>query len=117
MSLRVILSNLAGLAVIAFSCYPANGGAAVDEKLPSIAPEAQGVYPHGGMRGSSVKVKITGKNLKNVASIRFSKPGLRAEIISRRDSELVAKIDIDRNTESGRHDFRLISPEGSNLAW
>src|SRR5207253_4021144 len=25
--------------------------------------------------------------------------------------------DIDRNTESGRHDFRLISPAGSNLAW
>ena len=74
------------------------------------------MYPHGGMRGSSVEVKINGKNLRNVGAIQFSKPGFHAEIIRRRDAELVAKIDIDQNAETGRHDFRLISPAGSNLA-
>jgi hypothetical protein len=112
-----IRPGLAILALLVCSRYPAKGGGANEGEIPSIALEALGVFPHGGMRGSSVKVTITGKNLKNVGTIRFSKPGLLAEIVSRRDSELVTKIEIDPDAEPGRHDFRLIGPEGSNIAW
>ena len=92
-------------------------GAGVDEQPPSPAPDIQGVFPHGGMRGSSVQVRISGRNLKDVASIRFSDAGIRGEIVERRDTELAVRIGIDSSAEPGRHDFRLIGPAGSNIAW
>jgi hypothetical protein len=119
MVLRLITTlSLALIGALAAPEDPSACSTAVAEaKIPSPAPEVQGVFPHGGKRGSAVQVRITGKNLKDVSAMRFSRPGIRAEIASRLESELTAKIAIDGDAEPGRHDFRLISPRGSNIAW
>jgi hypothetical protein len=88
-----------------------------DPEIPSPAPQVKGVFPHGGVRGSSVRVSIQGKNLGEVESIRFARPGLRAEIISRGESVLVANFHVAQSCEPGRHDLRLIAPAGSTIAW
>ena len=105
------------LAVFRVPADPVCGSPGADEKIPSPAPDVQSIFPRGGMRGASVQVRITGKNLKSVAAIRFSKPGVRAEIAGREETELRVRIDIDPNAELGRRDFRLIGGAGSNIAW
>jgi hypothetical protein len=104
-------------AMLIAPCYPEGSPTTLDKALPSPAPEVQGVFPHGGIRGSSVRVRITGKKLGDVTSIQFARAGLNAEIVSRTDSELLTNIRIDNHAEPGRHDLRLISSMGSNIAW
>ena len=86
-------------------------------KVPAIRPQVQGVFPHGAQRGTQVEVSIKGKDLHNTSEIRFLSPKLRAEIVHAAHNLVRARLHLDPSAEPGRHDFRLIAPHGSTVAW
>jgi len=86
-------------------------------KVPAIRPQVQGVFPHGAQRGTQVEVTIKGKDLHNTSEIRFISPKLRAEIVHAAHNLVRARLRLDPSAEPGRHDFRLIAPHGSTIAW
>src|SRR6266567_3902394 len=86
-------------------------------KLPPIRPEVQGVFPHGGQRGTDVELHIRGKNLQGATAILFATPKLSATILSVEHNAVRARFHIDPAAEPGRHDFRLVAPHGSTINW
>ena len=86
-------------------------------KVPAIRPQVQGVFPHGAQRGTQVEVTIKGKDLHNTSEIRFVSPKLRAEIVHAAHNLVRVRLHLDPTAEPGRHDFRLIAPQGSTIAW
>src|SRR6266567_1129571 len=86
-------------------------------KLPPIRPEVQGVFPHGGQRGTDVELHIRGKNLQGATAILFATPKLSATILSVEHNAVKARFHIDPSAEPGRHDFRLVAPHGSTINW
>ena len=51
-------------------------------KIPPIRPEVQGVFPHGGQRGTDVDLLLRGKNLQGATAILFATPKLSATLLS-----------------------------------
>jgi pre-peptidase len=86
-------------------------------KVPAIRPQVQGVFPHGARRGTEVEVDIKGKDLQDTREIRFVSSKLRAEILHSAHNLVRARFCLDPSAEPGRHDFRLIAPQGSTIAW
>lgn len=90
---------------------------AADSKRPPMRPQVQGVYPHGGQRGTSVEVTIRGRELQGASEIRFATPKLSTEILAAEHNQVRARFHLDSKAEPGRTDFRLIAPHGSTLGW
>ncbi len=88
-----------------------------DSKIPLIRPQVQGVFPRGAQRGTEAEVTIRGKELQNTSEIRFVTPKLKAEILQAEHNLIRARFHLDPTAEPGRHDFRLIAPHGSTIAW
>src|SRR6266851_5250104 len=86
-------------------------------KIPPTRPEIQGVFPHGGQRGTDVDLLIRGKNLQAATQILFASPKLSATILKVEHNAVRARFHLDASTELGRHDFRLVAPQGSTIAW
>src|SRR5258706_12410129 len=86
-------------------------------KIPPIRPEVQGVFPHGGQRGTDVDLLIRGKNLQGASRILFATPKLSATILSVEHNAIRARFHIDPAAEAGRHDFRVVAPHGSTVNW
>lgn len=86
-------------------------------KTPSIRPQIQGVYPHGAQRGTELEVTIRGKDLQYTSEIRFASPKLKAEILEVAHNLIRTRFRLAPSAEPGRHDFRLIAPHGSTIAW
>ena len=80
-------------------------------RIPPIRPEIQGVFPHGGQRGTDVDLTIRGRNLENASEIRFASPGLTARILEVTHNSIHARFHLDASAELGRHDFRIIAPQ------
>src|SRR5262245_52250228 len=86
-------------------------------KVPAIRPQVQGMFPHGARRGTEVEVAIKGKDLQDTREIRFVNSKLKAEILQSAHNLVRARFCLDPSAEPGRHDFRLIAPQGSTIAW
>jgi hypothetical protein len=87
------------------------------QKVPPTRPQIRGIFPHGAQRGTDVDVAIRGSDFQNASEIRFSTPKLTAQIVSVEYNLIKARVHVDRGAEPGRHDFRIIAPHGSGLAW
>ncbi|MEX2262671.1 MAG: DVUA0089 family protein [Bryobacteraceae bacterium] len=85
--------------------------------IPPLRPDVQGVFPHGGQRGTEVVVSIKGRNLQNVNAIAFATPRIQAAILENTHNFLKARIRVDSAAEPGRRDFRIVAPQGSTIAW
>jgi len=86
-------------------------------KVPAIRPQVQGVFPHGAQRGTAVEVVIKGKDLQDTHEIRFVSAKLKAEILNSAHNLVRVRLHLDSSAEPGRHDFRLIAPHGTTIAW
>lgn len=86
-------------------------------KLPPTRPEALGVFPHGGRRGTDVDLLIRGRNLQGATQILFASPGLAATILKVEHNRIEARFHIAAAVETGRHDFRIVAPHGSTVNW
>src|SRR5262245_28287538 len=86
-------------------------------KIPPIRPEIQGVFPHGGQRGTEVDLLLRGRNLQGATGILFATPKLSATLLSVQHNAVKARFHIDPSAEPGRHDFRLVAPHGSTINW
>ncbi|MCX6609643.1 MAG: pre-peptidase C-terminal domain-containing protein [Acidobacteria bacterium] len=86
-------------------------------KIPPIWPQIQGTFPHGGQRGTSVTVTLSGRNLQGAKEIVFGSGKLRGEIVKAEAYRVVAKISLAADTEPGRHDFRLLCGHGSAIGY
>src|SRR5215469_10207897 len=87
------------------------------QKVPVTRPEIRGIFPHGAQRGTDVEVTLRGSDFQDTSEIRFSTPRLTAQIESVEYNVIKARIHVDQATEPGRHDIRVIAPQGSGLAW
>ncbi|MGI8992596.1 MAG: PPC domain-containing protein [Bryobacteraceae bacterium] len=91
--------------------------AQAETKIPPIWPRIEGVFPAGGQRGTEVRITLTGKNLQNAREILFKSPKLRAKVVSSGAYEVTALVNIDKDTEPGRHDLRLVASDGSAIGY
>jgi hypothetical protein len=89
----------------------------VGQQLPKVRPSISGLFPHGGQRGTDVEITIRGNHLQDASAIHFMTPRLRAEVIDAKHNVVKARVHIDASAEPGRHDFRIVTPHGSTLAW
>src|SRR5262249_6954057 len=85
--------------------------------IPPMRPDIQGVFPRGGQRGTDVELVIRGKNLQGATQILFATPKLSAAILSVEHNMVRARFHVDASVEIGRHDFQLVAPHGSTIAW
>ncbi len=100
--------------VLVFALLPA---LVQGQKMPPTRPQIRGIFPHGAQRGTDIDVTIRGSDFQNASEIRFSTPKLMAQIVSVEYNLIKARVHVDASTEPGRHDFRVIAPHGSGLAW
>jgi len=87
------------------------------QKVPLTRPEIRGIFPHGAQRGTDVEVTLRGSDFQNASEIRFSTPRLTAKIESVEYNMIRARVHVDQAAEPGRHDIRVVAPQGSGLAW
>jgi hypothetical protein len=87
------------------------------QQLPRTRPDINSVNPLGAQRGTDVDVIIRGRNMQEAAEIRFATPFLSAKILNVQHNQIRARIHVDAAAEPGRHDLRLIAPQGSTVAW
>ncbi len=86
-------------------------------KVPPIWPQIQGIFPHGGQRGASVKITLKGRNLQDTRELRFLSPKLTAQVLSASAYEVEALVTLTPTAEPGRHDLRLIAAHGSAIGY
>ena len=83
--------------------------------LPEVGPTVSAVVPLGAQRGTSVEVRIRGKNLDDIQEIRFARPGFGAEILDRSFYEVKARIAVGAQVPTGLYDFRLTTARGGHV--
>ena len=93
------------------------GFSSAETKIPPIWPRIEGTFPHGGQRGTEVRITLKGRNLQNTRDILFKSRKLHAKLLSSDPYEVGALITIDKDAEPGRHDMRLIASEGSAIGY
>jgi hypothetical protein len=87
------------------------------QNTPPTRPAVRSLFPHGAQRGTDVEVTIRGKNFQNTTAIRFEIPELSASIIQVQHNLIRARVHVDAAAQPGRHDLRVIAPQGSTVAW
>lgn len=90
---------------------------AAQTKIPPIWPQIQGTFPHGGQRGTTVTIGLSGRNLQDAKQLVFSSPKLKAEILKSDPYRVTVRIEIAADVEPGRHDFRLLCAHGSAIGY
>jgi hypothetical protein len=77
------------------------------------SPSVDALRPHGGQRGTEVKLILGGARLSDARAILFYQPGITAtsvRAISDRSVETMLRIDAD--CPPGLHEFRLVTASG-----
>src|SRR5262245_29968750 len=89
----------------------------VAQNMPPTRPAIRGVFPHGAERGTDVEITLRGRNLQDASGIIFATPRITAKILEVRHNQVRARVHVDPAAEPGRHDLRLMAPQGSTIAW
>src|SRR5438045_9593591 len=84
-------------------------------ELPSITPQVTSLFPHGGMRGSEVRVEFRGSYLDGATALRFTGSQIEGRIESRDFRAAQARVRIADDAEAGANDFGLIPPQVASL--
>jgi hypothetical protein len=85
-------------------------------RVPGQAPEVSSVEPASAGRGSSLKLKITGKNLAPGARVSFSNPGIRVLDTSRsKENELTTSIRIAPDAPTGTTGLYVVNPDDTEV--
>jgi Bacterial pre-peptidase C-terminal domain/Quinohemoprotein amine dehydrogenase, alpha subunit domain III len=105
-------SLVSGLLVFAAFCLQTSAAFA---RIPTLAPELHSILPHGIQRGTTTAVLFRGKNLARTSKIEFFGSGLSAEMLRASDSEVLARVKAEPDTDTGRRDVRLYTDRGTVL--
>ena len=92
------------LRCIALTCLLMIGIGSTKAQTPSLSS----VFPAGGKSGTTVDLKLSGKNLKNVGQLFFSHPGIKSRSIK---SNMV-QIDITSDVPDGEYDVWVLTESG-----
>jgi hypothetical protein len=84
---------------------------------PPLEPQVSGMLPRGLMRGSDIVMNLRGSNLQNLRGAAVSGRGITAEVLESSAYRARIRIRADASSEPGRHDLRLLAPQGSTLTW
>jgi hypothetical protein len=104
--MRVHLSFVVVLTAIAFAAEP-----------PPLEPQVAGLFPLGLTRGTDTIVSIRGRNLQSLRGATISGSGLVAEVLESSSYRAKLRVRAAATAEPGRHDLRLLTPQGSTLTW
>ena len=104
-----VLRRIIPLAFICFLFLAKGTG----PELPDLAPVVRAVSPMGGRPGETVQVEISGRQLDGVTEVGFSRPDIRAELISSDFGSVTLKSSVGPSVPSGLHDYRLKTPNGA----
>src|SRR5262245_54382449 len=78
--------------------------------LPS--PRLTSVFPCGGQIGKSVEVILRGSDLDDATSLRFSHPGITAELKKKDPRNPTFQVVIKSDAPQGTHEVRLVGKWG-----
>jgi hypothetical protein len=82
---------------------------------PDVEPYIASVFPCGGRKGTSVRVRIAGRNLLHVEGVHLSGSGVAGKRVGAPDNlSMVFEIVIAPTAESGERDLRVLSPGGAS---
>ncbi len=104
--------DLLNLLVVAALCLQTHAAFA---GIPALAPELHSIFPHGIRRGTTAEVRFRGKNLARASRIEFFGSGLFAEILGATDTEVLARVKAEPDTDTDRRDVRLYVDRGTVL--
>jgi hypothetical protein len=90
---------------------------AAAQNIPPTRPSVRSLFPHGAQRGTDVEITIRGKNFQDATAIHFEIPQLSASILEVQHNLIRAQVHVDAAAQPGRHDLRVIAPQGSTVAW
>ena len=82
-------------------------------RLPDLSPSVRSIFPLGGHRGETVEVEFHGRNLDQTQSILFTRPDIKAQVLSSGFYSLKAKITLGPSVPAGAHDYRLMTGHGT----
>lgn len=102
------------LRVLVLGCLPT---LVCSQNMPPTRPSIRGLFPHGAERGTDIEITIRGKNLQEASEISFATSKLKAQILQVQHNLVRARVHVDAAAEPGRHDLRLVAPQGSTIAW
>ncbi len=86
---------------------------AAGPELPGLAPVVRALSPMGGRSGETVKVEISGRHLDGVTEVTFTRPDIRAQLISSDFGSVKLKVSVGPSVPTGLHDYRLKTPSGA----
>ena len=91
--------------------------AATGQVIPPPKPELAAVWPRGAQRGTSTKLKLTGKNLLDTSSVQFTTQQVTARILpaeSPRADELWIEITPAADLARGTYPLAVVTPGGAS---
>lgn len=84
---------------------------------PPLEPQITGVFPRGLRRGSETELQIRGRNLQGLRGATISGRGITAAVIESSAYRAKLRVTAEGRAEPGRHDLRVMAPQGSTLTW
>jgi mono/diheme cytochrome c family protein/sugar lactone lactonase YvrE len=89
---------------------------AAPKALPPAKPELARMEPRGVQSGSTTRIKITGKGLKDLKAVKLAHQGMKAAIISVNPAGTMAEVDIiaDKETPRSQVNLSLVTPSGES---
>ena len=95
------------------------GTSAPSEEAPASppgSPQVASIEPSGVTPGSSVSLKIKGKNFARGAKVSFSNPGVRVlETIVQKATELAVRIQVSADAATGSGSLFVVNPDESEV--
>jgi hypothetical protein len=85
--------------------------------MPPPRPELARVEPRGIQRGVETKLKLLGKNLERVSSIKFKEARLKAEVITdpaAKSTESWVAVSSDSTLPRGEYELLVVAPNGES---
>lgn len=84
---------------------------------PPLEPQITGIFPRGLRRGSEAVLELRGRNLQGLSAAAVSGRGVSAEVVEASAYRARLRLRAEGSTEPGRHELRVMAPQGSTLTW
>ncbi|HAW29076.1 MAG TPA: hypothetical protein DCY03_13300, partial [Planctomycetaceae bacterium] len=85
-------------------------GLSLCNSVPLFAapPELESLFPFSFQAGTTVEIKLKGKNLKDIRQSQVTAPGVSVKVLD--DKSL--QINVDKQTPAGIYNLRLLTDDG-----
>ncbi|MFN0105247.1 MAG: hypothetical protein ACKV2U_24570 [Bryobacteraceae bacterium] len=100
-----------------WNCAIVAAACAFAAEPPPLEPQVTGLFPRGLARGAEVTINVRGRNLQRLRAATVSGRGITADVLESSAYRAKIRVRADGAAEPGRHDLRLLAPQGSTLTW